>query len=106
MWITFLKNPGLSTFQKKLSTHFQIFVSFLTGFVYVKICKIGVKLSCNTASMTAFVCLDFPKFIVVKMRSTLKPYFAGGCDEDLRRRYLPYFKQRFALADKKDGFKA
>lgn len=34
----------------------------------------------------AFVCLDFPKFIAVKMRSTLKPYFLGGCDEDLRRR--------------------
>ena len=36
--------------------------------------------------MIAFVCLDFPKFIAVKMRSTLKPYFLGGCDEDLRRR--------------------
>ncbi len=36
--------------------------------------------------MIAFVCLDFPKFIVVKMQSTLKPYFLGGCDEDLRRR--------------------
>ena len=34
----------------------------------------------------AFVCLDFPKFIAVKMRSTLKPYFLDGCDEDLRRR--------------------
>ena len=36
--------------------------------------------------MTAFVCLDFPKFIAVKMLCTLKPYFLGGCDEDLRRR--------------------
>ena len=36
--------------------------------------------------MIAFVCLDFSKFIAVKMRSTLKPYFLGGCDEDLRRR--------------------
>ena len=40
------------------------------------------------------------------MRSTLKPYFLDGCDEDLRRRYLPYFKQRFAATGKKDGFKA
>ena len=51
--------------------------------------------------MIALVCLDFPKFIAVKMRITLKPYFLGGCGEDLRRRYLPYFKQRFALAGKK-----
>ncbi len=36
--------------------------------------------------MIAFVCLDFPKFIAVKMLRTLKPYFLGGCDEDLRRR--------------------
>ena len=36
--------------------------------------------------MIAFVCLDFPKFIAVKMRGTLKLYFLGGCDEDLRRR--------------------
>ena len=34
----------------------------------------------------AFVCLDFPKFFAVKMRSTLKSYFLGGCGEDLRRR--------------------
>ena len=33
----------------------------------------------------AFVCLDFPKFFAVKMRSTLKSYFLGGCGEDLRR---------------------
>ena len=37
-------------------------------------------------SIIAFVCLDFPEFIAVKMRSTFKPYFLGGCDEDLRRR--------------------
>ena len=36
--------------------------------------------------MTTFVCLDFPKFIAVKMRSTLKLYFLGGFGEDLRRR--------------------
>ena len=36
--------------------------------------------------MIAFVCLDFTKFFAVKMRSTLKLYFLGGCDEDLRRR--------------------
>ena len=36
--------------------------------------------------MIAFVCLDFSKFIAVKMRSTLKPYFLGGCGEDLCRR--------------------
>ena len=54
----------------------------------------------------AFVCLDFPKFFAVKMRSTLKSYFLGGCGEDLRRRYLPYFKQRFAETGKKDDFKA
>ena len=57
-------------------------------------------------SIIAFVCLDFPEFIAVKMRSTFKPYFLGGCDEDLRRRYLPYFKQRFAATGKKDGLKA
>ena len=34
----------------------------------------------------AFVCLDFPNFFAVKMRSTLKSYFLGGCDEGLRRR--------------------
>ena len=33
----------------------------------------------------AFVCLDFSKFFAVKMRSTLKSYFLGGCGEDLRR---------------------
>ena len=37
-------------------------------------------------SIIAFVCLDFPEFIAVKMRSTFKPYFLGGCGEDLRRR--------------------
>ena len=36
--------------------------------------------------MIAFVCLDFSKFIAVKMRNTLKSYFLGGCGEDLRRR--------------------
>ena len=36
--------------------------------------------------MIAFVCLDFSKFIAVKMRSTLKLYFLGGFGEDLRRR--------------------
>ena len=36
--------------------------------------------------MIAFVCLDFSKFIAVKMRSTLKMYFLGGFGEDLRRR--------------------
>ena len=36
--------------------------------------------------MIAFVCLDFSKFIAVKMRSTLKPHFLDSCDEDLRRR--------------------
>ena len=35
--------------------------------------------------MIAFVCLDFSKFFAVKMRSTLKSYFLGGCGEDLRR---------------------
>ena len=39
LWITFIKNPGLSTFQKKLSTRFRVFVSFFTVFVYVKICN-------------------------------------------------------------------
>ena len=36
--------------------------------------------------MIAFVCLDFPKFIAVKMRSTSKPYFLDGFGEGLRRR--------------------
>ena len=36
--------------------------------------------------MIAFVCLDFPKFIAVKMLRTLKSYFLGGCGEDLRSR--------------------
>ena len=39
----------------------------------------------STASTTSGVCLDFPKFFAVKMRSTLKSYFLGGCGEDLRR---------------------
>ncbi|HBK02380.1 MAG TPA: hypothetical protein DDY77_05060 [Clostridiales bacterium] len=50
----------------------------LIKFLRRKICKIGVKLTCNTFSMTAFVCLDFPKFIAVKMLRTLKSYFVAG----------------------------
>ena len=36
--------------------------------------------------MTAFVCLDFPKFIAVKMRSTLKTYFLADCCKGERSR--------------------
>jgi len=36
--------------------------------------------------MTAFVCLDFPKFITVKMLRTLKPYFLDHCGKGLCRR--------------------
>ncbi len=36
--------------------------------------------------MIAFVCLDFSKFIAVKMQSTLKSYFLGGFGEGLCRR--------------------
>lgn len=50
----------------------------LIKFLRRTICKIGVKLTCNTFSMTAFVCLDFPKFIAVKMLRTLKSYFVAG----------------------------
>ena len=35
--------------------------------------------------MTAFVCLDFPKFIAVKMLCTLKPYFLADCCKGERR---------------------
>ena len=41
--------------------------------------------SCEAVKMTAFVCLDFPKFIAVKMRSTLKPYFLADCCKGERR---------------------
>ena len=53
--------------------------------------------------MTAFVCLDFPKFIAVKMRSTLKPYFLAVKANEV---VLAYYEREFAKICKKDGFKA
>ena len=54
----------------------------------------------------AFVCLDFPKFIDVKMRSTLKQYFLDDLLQTRAAAYYMYDKQAFAVKSKKDVFKA
>ena len=55
------------------------------GFSGAKIAKSALNSLIIPRGIIAFVCLDFPKFFTVKMRSTLKSYFLDGCGEDLRR---------------------